>query len=184
VVGEDATCVGCGAGFRRGSGSTIEVRLPGGSPTRMNATDLVDAIRGWDVRSLTGRGADGSLHYEADVAYRRAVGQGVIRDGKGVLGFYEELEPEAEGRLQIDDRGLRVIVGSEVPFDGPWDLIRAVQTSSRTLQVNLKGDVLFSFRFLSDSPRRWEELLHDCLRAHYRASGLEVREFQPRIVTR
>ena len=61
--------------------------------------------------------------------------------------------------------------------------IRAVQTSSSSLQFSPASGGLVEFRFESDSPFRWEHLLHRGLRRAYAAAGLgTIVEFQPRIV--
>jgi len=67
-----------------------------------------------------------------------------------------------------------------------WSLleIRAVQTSSSSLQFSPRGGGLVELRFPYDSPLRWETLLRGALRRAYRREGRgEIVEFQPRIVT-
>ncbi len=183
MIASDVTCSRCKAVFRRGAGAALEVHLPGQPAELRGVMDVVDTIGEWDEREPTER-KDGRLDYAADVAFRRSTGQGIIRQKGGVFGFYEELEPEADGRLSIHEDGLTLFVGTEAAFEWPWERLTAVQTSSKTLQINTSGDRLFSFRFLNDSPRRWELMLHKALHTHYAALGLEIREFQPRIATR
>jgi hypothetical protein len=183
VTENDVTCNRCKAVFRRGAGAAIEVRVPGQPVQLRDAVEVVDTIAEWDEREPTAR-KNGKLDYAANVAFRRSTGQGIIHQKGGVFGFYEKLEPEVEGRLSLQESGLTLFVGAEAAFEWPWERLSAVQTSSKTLQINTSGDRLFSFRFLDDSPRRWERLLHEALEAHYAAKGQKIREFQPRIATR
>lgn len=77
--------------------------------------------------------------------------------------------------------------GAEGGLLEEWPLldIRAVQTSSSSLQISPQGGGVVQFRFQGDSPRRWEDLLRRTLREAYRRAGRgEILEFQPRIVTR
>lgn len=65
-----------------------------------------------------------------------------------------------------------------------WPLleIRAVQTSSSSLQISPAEGGVVEFRFPGDSTRRWESLLHHALRQAFRRAGRgEIVEFQPRI---
>jgi hypothetical protein len=60
--------------------------------------------------------------------------------------------------------------------------IRAVQTSSSSLQISPAEGGVVEFRFPGDSTRRWESLLHYALRQAFRRAGRgEIVEFQPRI---
>jgi hypothetical protein len=67
--------------------------------------------------------------------------------------------------------------------DWPFLDIRAVQTSSSSLQFSPRSGGLIELRFAEDSPYRWETMLREALRWAYREAGLgEILEFQPRVV--
>jgi hypothetical protein len=144
---------------------------------------LIDVIRAWDDKSPTGIRADGSLDYAASVTLRNVVGQSTVFHAGDVAGFFEVFSAESHGTLRITNDGTSLTGDDGRFFDWPWATLRAVQTSSKSLQLNLRTDGLFDFRFDEDSPRRWEELVHARLRIHYAALGLRVREFQPRVAT-
>lgn len=181
--GHGARCGACGARFDRGESASI-VTTPASGPTRADAAaDLVDAIGEWEGKSPSGFGADGRLDYSADVTYKRVVGQGTVYHSEVVAGFYETFSALQEGHLHISSQGVALSSDDGESFNWLWADVRAVQTSSRSLQLNLKPDGLFDFRFADDSPRRWEDLLHSALQAFYEASGERIREFQPRIVS-
>lgn len=128
---------------------------------------------------------DGVVRYAATVQVSRSVEMEPVKVGHEVVGFVEVLETPRKGRLVSTERDL-----SFLPDDGGslWaasmDAVRALQTSSSSLQVDV-GGTLYQFRFDSDSPRRWESLLRELIQREYRRQGMgEIVEYQPRIVTR
>ena len=67
----------------------------------------------------------------------------------------------------------------------PFEALKAVQASSKTLQVRGGEHPLASFAFRDDSSFLWERLLAVALDRFYRRTGRgEIVEMQPRIVTR
>jgi hypothetical protein len=113
-------------------------------------------------------------------------------DGE-LVGFAEAMGHPGGGTLQLTVDAL--ILERDGTGQGPlqcgvpaqhWPLvdIRAVQTSSSSLQFSPRSGGLVEFRFPEDSPFRWESLLRRALRRAYREAGLgEIVEFQPRVVT-
>ena len=176
-----AHCPSCDARFVRERGASIRV-LADGDERLAEAPELVDAIAGWEEENPSGT-VDGVPDYEARVRYRRAVGQGVAYERGEVAGFYEEFTERAGGTVKVHAGGLTLLDDTGDAFDWDWSAIRAVQTSSRSLQLNIHPDGLFDLEFEGDSPRRWEGIMHRLLRAHHADQGSEVVEFQPRIVT-
>jgi len=178
-----AVCPECDARFVRGTGARIQISARTGKRSA-SAGELIDAIDGWDERVPTVLDEDGNLDYGAHIHYRRAVGQGVALVGDQVAGFYEEFTDRTGGNIHANEEGLTLRDDTGDVLAWGWEDLRAVQTSSRSLQINVHPEGLFDLTFESDSPRRWENLMHRALRNHYRARGLEVMEFQPRVVTR
>jgi hypothetical protein len=103
-----------------------------------------------------------------------------------LLGFAEVFGPSTPGVLAIDPEGLTFQPDDAAGGKAErWLLldIRAVQTSSSSLQFVPAEGGLIQCRFQSDSTRRWESLLRAALKAIYRLKGLgEIVEFQSRIV--
>jgi len=179
---EGARCPACDARFMRTEGAAIRVVSPEGERVA-GAPELVDAIDRWEVTDPSGF-VDGKPDYGARVRFRKAVGQGTAWERGRVSGFYEQFTERVRGDLRVSPDGLTLRDESDGVWEWGWSQIRAVQTSSRSVQINLHPGGLFDLAFEADSPRRWEGLIHRALRRHYAGRGLEVLEFQPRIVTR
>ncbi len=128
--------------------------------------------------------AQGRVRYEAEVIAKRAVGEEPIRRGGALVGFTERLGEGREGILRLEEGALSLLHDGVVA--SCWNLmdLRAVQASSSSLQIRAATGELVHFRFVADSPRRWEDLLQGTLRTLYRDAGRgEIVEFQPRIDT-
>lgn len=103
-----------------------------------------------------------------------------------LLGFAERSTPEEAGTLTLTGETLEYRPdGAGAAESWPLLGIRAVQTSSRSVQVRSPEGALLQFRFPEDSPKRWDELLRGAITRLWRATGRgEISEFQPRITTR
>jgi hypothetical protein len=144
---------------------------------------------------------DGIIH-RAEVEVRESGAEAPVRSGGELLGFAEAMGERFSGILELTDQALILHVGTgpgvgsdkragfgpgSLPEEGSetWPLldIRAVQTSSSSLQFSPVSGGLVEFRFPHDSPFRWETLLRNTLRRAYVREELgEIVEFQPRIV--
>ncbi len=198
--GDEARCPACGTRFARGGkGGRLRVREKEGSGWEVPSHRLSAAVDAWNEGAVGeedgGVGAgSGRITRRARVEVQQAARRGPCCFGGELLGFVESLGAPREGVLAISSRGAQPLARREqgdsvmprtVP--GRWALldIRAVQTSSSSLQISPKGGGVVQFRFQGDSPRRWEDLLRRALREAYRKAGRgEILEFQPRIVTR
>jgi len=103
-----------------------------------------------------------------------------------LFGFVEVLGEPAVATLRLTEEGLEILNGDGRPEEG-WSLmeLRAVQSTSSSLQIYTADGELVQFRFGDASPLYWESLLHRALRKAYRESGRgEIVEFQPRISVR
>ena len=185
-----AKCVSCGTQFEQGRGAAIIVRPPDGPPEQSTASDLLA-----DVERLGGPGigtqlGEESLFREARTALGRADGHDVIRWRGEVLGFSEHISWRGRGIIRLEGEALTF-----KPAQGPargrgpsqtfsWLLgdIRGVQISAGALQITLDGGRLYQFKFVDDSPKRWEDLLCLALRRLYAWGGQCITEFKPRIV--
>lgn len=189
--GDRAWCGACGCRFERGEeGGLIEVRDADGNRWQVPGRLLGAAVAVWGGAGTRAFGAGDRLFYEGEVEMRKASAERPVWHRGELLGFAEALGPPVSGHLRLTDDSLRFRAGGEGgrgAGEEQWPLleIRAVQTSSRALQVVPGGNRgVLHFEFPQDSPRRWEELLHLALRRVYRKAGLgEIVEFQPRIVT-
>ena len=126
---------------------------------------------------------DGSLAYSAHALVSWRDSEEAVWHRGALLGFAETMSPAVQGRITVDADTVAVEDGS--PASGRWahlDL-HAVQAASSSLQLSLPGDELVELRFLADSPRRWETLMHRLIAGAWARAGRgRVVEFQPRIV--
>ena len=128
------------------------------------------------------------------------IGQEPIWRGGKLRGFAERMGAPLPGTATLDREAISIessagpnpnsdAVCQPLPSrpSGRWDYLdlKAMQTSSSSLQVSLPGDRLVQLRFTDDSPKRWEDLLRQLIRAAYQRAGRgRVHEFQPRIAVR
>lgn len=185
--GDKAACPDCGTRFRRGGpGAGILVAPPGEDPRETPAWELSEDLeaRGGALEAALGR--DGRVRHEARVVARHLVSEDPVRFRGSILGFAERNSPEEEGALVVTDEEL-TYRPDEAEEPRRWLLleIRAVQTSSRSVQIRTPEGEVVQFRFPDDSPRRWDELLRALIARRWRQDGRgEITEFQPRISTR
>ena len=129
--------------------------------------------------------AGGTLEYSARALVSWRIAEDAVWH-RGVLrGYSESMGPAVEGSITVDRDTVSVDGGATGA--GRWRHldIGAVQAASSSLQLSLPGDRLVEFRFLGDSPRRWETLVRRLIAdAWERAGRGRVVEFQPRIVAR
>ncbi len=198
---DECACPTCGTSYSRsGPGGRIRVVEADGTCWEVPSwrlTRTLEAIGGPHPRARRGEG----LSYRAGVEVRVARREEPVWHKGELQGFAERLGESREGVLEItaeamllwapgalDDeegRGPGTAAHGASPMES-WKLmdIRAVQTSSRALQISPKEGGLVQFRFPEDSPKRWEELLKSALRHRYEQEGRgTILEFQPRIVT-
>jgi ribosomal protein L37E len=182
---DEALCSACGTWFGRGrEEGRIRIREESGSAWEVPSGLLTAAIQALGGPGPRARDRLGGLRYETEVDVRIAMEEAPVRFRGELLGFAETLGPGTSGVLEITDEALTFSAPGEGGRQWPLLDIRAVQTSSSSLQISPREGGLIQFRFRMDSPRRWEELLHLALREAYRRAGLgEITEFQPRIVT-
>ena len=130
-------------------------------------------------------GGDGGLAYSARALISWRIREEAVWH-RGVLrGFAETMGPALPGSITVDRD--RVSIDDGGPGSGSWRHLDlgAVQAASSSLQLSLPADRFVQFRFLDDSPRRWETLMRRLVAdAWERAGRGRVVEFQPRIVTR
>ncbi|NIP61026.1 MAG: hypothetical protein GWM92_21430 [Gemmatimonadetes bacterium] len=157
------------------------------NPKHLPARRLTEAIADRGGPLTAARGEDGAIRYESRVAVRRGEGEEAVRHGGDVWGFYERLgEPEG-GLLRARNDALELESEGAETTRSRWNLLdlRAVQSSSSSVQIFTATGELVHFRFLDDSPVRWEALLHAVLQDAYEREGKgRILEFQPRIVIR
>lgn len=172
-------CGGCGTKFRRVGGAMIEAVRADGGVERRHARDWLDRLPPLRIERLD----DVAEHVEV-VQARFADGWTAVRHRGRHLNFIERFGRPVEGELRLGPNGIEFLARSGKRYHWPLDQVTAVQSSSRTLQVNSRIHPLVSFRFPTGSAHYWEELLREALRVTYRAAGKgEIIEFQPRIVT-
>jgi hypothetical protein len=149
-------------------------------------------MEGWAEKEKHASAPTGTPIHQARVEVRKSGPEAPVWLGGELLGFAEAMGEAASGTLELSDEALTLRSGAgagggseEGNPSKSWPLlqIRAVQTSSSSLQFSPSTGGLVELRFLDDSPFRWEALLRDALQRAYRREGLgEIVEFQPRIV--
>lgn len=182
-----AACPRCGADFRRGGpGARIRVSEPAKNPREVPAWELGRAVQEWADQAEASAAAGGGSRHQARVTARRLASEEPVVFRGSLLGFAERSTPEETGILTLAGDLLAYRAdGASATEEWPLLEIRAVQTSSRSVQVRLSGGDLVQFGFPEDSPKRWDELLRARIARLWRETGRgEVTEFQPRITTR
>ena len=176
--GED-TCGGCGTRYERVEGARIRALGRGGEARTRSPAAWVDELPAPDALLEASGGR------AARVTARFVVGSETIRDEGRYVNRIETFGPAVEGTLELARESLTF--RGTGPDTRTWAFVdlRAVQASSRTLQLRGGDHPLASFAFLDDSSFLWERLLAAALAGFYRRTGRgEIMELQPRIVTR
>jgi hypothetical protein len=188
-IGTDGACH-CGVVFSRGTGASIQVRMPDGRVVARSPAEWVDRLPdpAAILERAAGQGGEagaGEPLRVARVMAREATGSAPLRSGRRYLNQVEVYGPRRPATLEIHPDHLVYRPEGGPARKWPLEALRAVQTSSSTLQIRIRDQPLVSLRFLDDSLFLWEMLLHAALRSFYRRTGRgEIVEFQPRIVTR
>lgn len=152
------------------------VERSGEAPSEFPVVELVRRLEAMGGQAVNWEGA------EADATMRVATRELPVREAGALIGFFEALGPRRKGRVLLDREA---VVFSEVQgVEHRWPLLelRALQSSSSSVQISPRAGGVVTFRFGTDSPRRWEEFLRRALREAWAQAGRgEIREFQPRI---
>lgn len=130
-------------------------------------------------------GADRAFRHSAHAIVSWRTGQEPIWRRGRLRGFAEKMGAPSPGTATLDREAISVEVSAR-PY-GRWGYLelKAMQTSSSSLQISLPGDRLVQLRFTDDSPKRWEDLLQCLIREAYQRAGRGfVAEFQPRIAAK
>ncbi len=181
--GSEATCAGCGTSFAtHGRGQGILVTSADQGSQVVAAHELASGIEAHDSVLKAVRQGTGGVLRRTRVLLSLAVGEGPVRHGDRILGFIEEFGPPDAGELTLTSDGLTFTSEGEELREWRLAELTALQAASSSLQLTQPGRPLASFRFRSDSTRRWESLLREAIRRVWREAGRgEVDEFQPRI---
>lgn len=184
--GRAASCGGCGRTFvPTANRRALRVEGAAGHEGEMTMPEARAAI---DARGGALSRAEGSeLRRTARVRLRLAEREEPVYYGGRLLGWFEKFGTGREGRLALDDTTVSFTPDDPKGPSHAWTLldVRALQSSSSTVQISLPGDRISLFRFPADSSRRWEELFQEALRRAWLAAGRgEIVEFQPRIRAR
>lgn len=183
LAAPEAGCSACATRFLRGSGGSIRAVAADGTETSRSAAEWLEDLP--KPSSLL----ENDPVRTARVRIRTVAGEAKVFGEAGYLNRVEVFGPDGRGRLRLHSDRLVVARGMEGKGDTremwPLETLTAIQTSSNSLQVKRKGAPLVAFRFEDDAIYLWEHLLRAALRDFYGRTGRgEIREFQPRIVTR
>jgi hypothetical protein len=209
-TGSSARCPRCARSFQQaGADPRIRVTSPGCRPESYPAATLALRLAGLGPpeermprgRRSPGRTSPGGTEplIESQAVSRVSSRETPLTTRGELLGYVERPGPPRTGTLRLHSHHLeftartrrstgRELHDQEVPEPGVqrWLLrdLRALQTSSASLQLSpLSGEVI-EFTFSSHSPLLWAQLLEARLRAIWLEEGRgEIVEFQPRIRT-
>ena len=185
-VGEAAECPACRTVYARSEGGRgIRVTSPGGTPAELPPQLLTERIEAMGGALPDRSSVEGEIR-RARVRMQRSHGEDPLRWGGRLVGYVERFQQPLEGELRITPREIEFLGAAGEPMEA-WALstLAAVQGASSAIQIRGEDGTLFQFRFLGDSPRRWESLLRIVVAEARRREGLgEVMEFQPRITSR
>lgn len=177
---EDDLCGGCGTRFDRVRGARIRARTPTGEETVRTAAEWVDRLPD-PAGLLTGRDPVRSSAVRARAVERYET----VRERGRYLNRIEIFGEEVPGTLRLDTEALSFTPDGGEPRRWDFGALRAVQASSRSLQVRGRPHPLTSFAFADDSSFLWEQLIALALAAFYRRTGRgEIVELQPEICVR
>jgi hypothetical protein len=190
AAGPHVRCPSCGRTFGpAGAGARIRVREGGtGATAEVTSATLTRGIEALGGASRRARRPDGSLFHQARVRIRVARQEAPVRFRDQLLGFYERFGPGSAGTLSLDGSTLRFepdAAGEGSALAWALEELRALQTSSSSVQISPGEGGVVLFRFPYDSPRRWDDLLRRALQECWHRLGRgEIFEFQPRIRVR
>lgn len=189
AAGPSVRCPNCGRTFEAG-GPRARIRVEGGHGGEPSELTVATLLRGIEARggALAGsRQPDGSLFRRARVRVRVAHEERAVRFRDRLLGYYERFGPGRAGTLSLEGGTIefRPSAGAGGPMRWAIEDLRALQTSSSAVQISPGAGGVVLFRFVDESPRRWDDLLRGALRERWRELGRgEILEFQPRIRAR
>ncbi|HUG41006.1 MAG TPA: hypothetical protein VMM12_10990 [Longimicrobiales bacterium] len=174
------TCARCATRYDRVRGARIRARSPDGAEQLRSAAEWVDALP--DPATLLGAG---DPIRTAAVTARFVARYDVVRESGRYVNRIEVFGAKSSGTLEMAGERLAYRGEGGDPVAWPFEDLRAVQASSRALQIRGAHHPLASFAFNADSSFLWERLLALALGDFYRRTGRgEIVELQPRIVTR
>ncbi len=203
AISRRARCDSCGTIFEQGRAGAIIVRSADGNVEEASVDALIDAIDRFGSEDSVGDpvGGDpvgedpvgeapvgeapvGEAFHEAHVTVGCGNRHEAVWWKNRVLGFFERITDRRDGVLRLDGSGVTLTSPGRQPLVWNLESISAIQISSKAIQLNIRDTGLQQMEFRSDSPKRWDDLLKAALSRFYGARGLEVVEFQPRVVTR
>lgn len=184
VTSRGASCDSCGTTFEQGRDAVVLVRSSDGQVEEASVGHLIEAIDRMGGPASAAEDPEGTFSYETPVEVARGNRHQAVWWKGRVLGFFERITERREATLRIDGAAVTITGAGREPLIWPLESIIAIQISSKAIQLNIKGVGLYQMDFLSDSPKRWEDLLKEALRRFYAALGQEVVEFHPKVVTR
>ena len=176
--GRRERCRSCGAGFRRGRGSTIIASMDGS--TRMQSA--AEWLSSLGPVQAPPPDADGLILGPEQVRVRHARRHNPLRYSGELLGWVEEYDRPRQGIMSLRVDGLHFQPQRGTALHWSPGEITGLQPASSSLQLGLHRQMA-SVKFLEGSVRLWTRALSDLLRDHYRRIGRDVLELQPFVRT-
>tara|TARA_Y100000590_G_C15710459_1_gene1010061 strand:+ start:589 stop:1194 length:606 start_codon:yes stop_codon:yes gene_type:complete len=178
-----AWCESCYTSFEQGNSSVVIANFPDGKIEEYSVNTLMSTIEKLGGISRDIFNHNGEKPYEAHVKVSRGNNHKSVRWKGRVIGFFEHITEHQVAILKLKKDYLTLAWGEQNSLVWPLENLTAIQISSKAIQINIRGKGLYQIEFVSDSPRRWEDLLQCTLYRFYKNQGQRVIAFQPRIIT-
>ena len=178
-----AWCESCETSFEQGSRSVVITHSADGKIEEYSVNTLMETIEKLGGPSRDIFDHNGEEPYEARVTVSRGNNHKSVRWKGRVIGFFEHITERRFATLKLKKDDLILAWDGQNSLVWPLENLTAIQVSSKAIQINIKGEGLYQIEFISDSPRRWEDLLQYTLYRFYKTQGQKIIEFQPRIIT-
>jgi hypothetical protein len=183
TTSKGAWCESCETSFEQGDNSVVIVHSADGKIKEYAVNTLMDAIEKMVRTSPRNSNHNSEKTYEAHVTVSRGNNHQAVRWKGRVVGFFEYITDRQTAILKLKKTDLTVAWDEQNHLTWPLGNLMAIQISSKAIQINIKREGLYQIEFISDSPRRWENLLQYALCRFYKIQGENIVEFQPRIIT-
>ena len=178
-----AWCESCDTSFEQGNSSVVIANSPDGKIKKYSVKTLMDTIEKLDGTSPDIFDHNCEKTYDAHVTVSRGKNHKSVRWRGRLIGFFEHITERQAAILKLKKDDLILARGEQNSLVWPLENLTAIQISSKAIQVNIRGEGLYQIEFISDSPRRWEDLLQHTLYRFYKTRGQRIIAFQPRIIT-
>ncbi|MBN1574452.1 MAG: hypothetical protein JW984_14740 [Deltaproteobacteria bacterium] len=175
------SCTKCGANYYFDDKYNL-VSEKGGKKKTRTLAEWYESIRGKKLKEIKD---DSFPRIEGEKLFARSkraelfqeVPAGIFKGFKGIRAKLYKFKKIDEGNLYLSNRRLLFIGQGEHSIG--LDELSSCTIESHMVIVNTKRGHAFSFEFLEESGKKWEDIIRDKLVEFYGVK--KIREFQPKI---